>query len=113
MFAQTFANHAPIGPFIILSKVDSTNNYAMAKLHARMVSAGTCFQAVEQTAGKGQRGKDWIVKPGENITMSVAVQPSLYMPFIYSAAAALACFDFIKNLVNDEVYIKWPNDIYR
>lgn len=99
-------------PFIILSSVDSTNNYAMAKLHAGMLEPGTCFLAIEQTAGKGQRGRQWQVTPGENITMSAVLQPFSYKPFLFSAAIALGCYDFIKGLGAENVSVKWPNDIY-
>ena len=98
--------------FIILSSVDSTNNYAMAKLHAGMVVPGMSFLALEQTAGKGQRGRQWQAPPGENITMSIVLQPVSYEPFSLSAAVALGCYDFIKACGAENVSIKWPNDLY-
>jgi BirA family transcriptional regulator, biotin operon repressor / biotin---[acetyl-CoA-carboxylase] ligase len=119
LFAQTFANHTPITPFIILSTTESTNNYAMAKLHAGMVDHGTCFFAIEQTHGRGQRGKQWLSNPGDNITMTTAVVPSgaisanvTAFPFVLSAAMALGCYDFIKDCGLPAVSIKWPNDVY-
>jgi BirA family biotin operon repressor/biotin-[acetyl-CoA-carboxylase] ligase len=42
-----------------LQSVDSTNNYALAQIHANMAQPGTCYFAHEQTSGKGQRGKSW------------------------------------------------------
>lgn len=112
MFAQTSVNDAPIGPFIVLSTVESTNNYAMAKLHAGMLPGEVCFLALEQTAGKGQRGRQWQAEAGKNITMSAVFQPRVYKPFAYSAAMALGCYDFIKDLGIEKVSLKWPNDVY-
>ncbi len=112
MFAQTLVHNTPNEPFIILSSIGSTNNYAMAKLHAGMVPGGTCFMAIEQTAGKGQRGRSWEGGAGKNITMSTVFQPAAYEPFLYSAAMALACYDFINGFDVKNVSIKWPNDIY-
>lgn len=119
MLPQTFANHTPLQPFIILSTTESTNNYAMAKLHAGMVSNGVCFLALQQTAGRGQRLKRWVSAPGENITMTSVFQLSRVIssnisgfPFALSAAMALGCYDFIKDLCGDQVFIKWPNDVY-
>jgi BirA family transcriptional regulator, biotin operon repressor / biotin---[acetyl-CoA-carboxylase] ligase len=114
LLPQTPLNTALGRPFIILSSVESTNNYAMAKLHAGMVGAGTCFQAIEQTAGKGQRGKSWSAAPGENITMSVIANPgsAAQRPFLFSAAVALACHAFVSEYANNNLKIKWPNDIY-
>lgn len=119
MLPQTFANHTPVSPFIVLSITESTNNYAMAKLHAGMVSNGTCFHALHQTAGRGQRQKQWISSPGENITMTCVFDVSAAVlsnitgfPFILSASMALGCYDFIKDSLTEAVYIKWPNDVY-
>ena len=113
LFAETFANHTLRGPFIILSEVDSTNNYAMAKLHVSVIEPGSCFQAIDQTAGKGSRGRSWTVNKGENITMSVCLRPHHpEFPFLLSAAMALGCYDFIKESVAAKVSVKWPNDVY-
>lgn len=91
----------------------------MAKLHAGMVSSGSCFLAMQQYAGRGQRGKQWVAEPGLNITMStVFVHPQAVssnigaFPFVLSASAALSCYDFIKDFIEEGVSIKWPNDVY-
>jgi BirA family biotin operon repressor/biotin-[acetyl-CoA-carboxylase] ligase len=119
LFAQTFANHIPVTPFIVLSTTESTNNYAMAKLHAGIVQHGTCFFAVEQTQGRGQRGRQWLSDPGDNITMSIIYAPIhnvsanvVAFPFLLSAIMALGCYDFIKDYGIQDVSIKWPNDLY-
>lgn len=95
----------------------------MAKLHAELLEPGSAIMALEQTAGKGQRGKEWIASPGANITMSTVFSPSASLspeasakinsfPFLLSAAMALACYDFIKAYQIDHLSIKWPNDLY-
>src|SRR6478672_6399768 len=40
--------------FYLLDSVDSTNNYAMAKLHAGLAKHGQAWFAKDQQAGKGQ-----------------------------------------------------------
>ncbi len=112
MLAQTSDHHSSRGPFIILSSTGSTNNYAMAKLHAGMLVPETGIIALEQTAGKGQRGKKWLAFPGQNITLTAVFHPPLYEHFVYSAGMALACYDFIKDFGVEELSVKWPNDIY-
>jgi BirA family transcriptional regulator, biotin operon repressor / biotin---[acetyl-CoA-carboxylase] ligase len=106
----------PVGhTFIELQSVDSTNNYAMAQVHAGMTLAGTVFFAHDQFAGKGQRGKTWAAKPGENITMSAVLQPafiSIDQQFLLSACIAVACYDFLSKYLSDKIFIKWPNDLY-
>jgi BirA family biotin operon repressor/biotin-[acetyl-CoA-carboxylase] ligase len=106
----------PIGqPFTILSSVDSTNNYAMARVQAGLARHGEAWFTLEQTAGKGQRNKQWITSAGENILLSVVLQPfrlTASQQFLLSASMALACYDFYKNYAGDETRIKWPNDLY-
>jgi BirA family biotin operon repressor/biotin-[acetyl-CoA-carboxylase] ligase len=96
--------------------VDSSNNYAMGKVHAGTVSHGAVFFAREQWAGKGQRGKTWLSSPGENIMMSVVLEP-VFLPiteqFRLSAAIALSGHDLISRYTGrEQLTIKWPNDLY-
>ncbi|MEP6674243.1 MAG: biotin--[acetyl-CoA-carboxylase] ligase [Ferruginibacter sp.] len=98
-----------------LASVDSTNNYAMGKVHAAMAKHGEAWFAYEQTAGKGQRGRNWLGSPGENIAMSIALYPlqmKASQQFLLSMATALACRDLFSNYEVDEMKIKWPNDLY-
>jgi len=112
-----FCNNYPaIGHnFIELQSVDSTNNYAMARVHAGLALHGTAYFAHEQIAGKGQRGKTWITSSGENIIMSIVLEPRFLQPmqqFILSAVTAISCHDFVTKYFPDEWSIKWPNDLY-
>ena len=106
----------PIGnPFIELTTVDSTNNYAMAQVQNGTATHGTAYFAHHQTAGKGQRGKSWTTSPGENLLLSVIIQPNRLNPadsFLLSATIGNACYDFFKSYAGTETRIKWPNDIY-
>lgn len=103
-------------PFIELESVDSSNNYAMEQIQAGKASHGTIFFAHEQWAGKGQRGRRWASQRGENILMSVVLEP-VFLPvtnaFPLSMAVALACHDFFSLYAGpDQTRIKWPNDLY-
>ncbi len=100
---------------IVLRIVESTNNYAMGLIQNEAISSGTGVFAYEQTVGKGRRGKSWVTVAGQNILLSVAVemkwQPVLDQ-FPLSVAVSLGCRDFISEKVDNEVHIKWPNDIF-
>jgi len=101
--------------FKILDKVDSTNNYAMAQVHAGMAKHGMAWFAREQAAGKGQRGRQWDSAPGQNIALSLILQPDMLkitQGFFLSATVALACHEFFSKYAGDETSIKWPNDLY-
>ena len=105
----------PVRPFVVLQSVESTNNYAMAQVHAGLAKHGSAYFALEQTAGKGQRGKSWESTKGENIMLSMILEPRqvlLSEQFSLNAAVALGCFDLVNSLVPGQVSIKWPNDIY-
>lgn len=101
--------------FFELQSVDSTNNYALARLHEGLACHGDCFFAYEQTRGKGQRGKIWISEPSSNIALSLVLQPNFlntFEQFQLSASIAVAVAEFFKKYAGDETRIKWPNDIY-
>jgi BirA family biotin operon repressor/biotin-[acetyl-CoA-carboxylase] ligase len=100
---------------IELESVDSTNNYAMARIHEGLASDGMVYLTRYQWAGKGQRGKSWISEPGQNLMMSLIIEPSplnLSQQFLFSAAIALAILDLVRGFHSDCWKIKWPNDIY-
>ncbi|MGX5818384.1 biotin--[acetyl-CoA-carboxylase] ligase [Chitinophaga lutea] len=101
-------------PFHVLASVDSTNNYAMARVAEGPVADGSTWFAMEQTAGKGQRGKQWLSAPGDNIMLTTVLQPALALSqqFMLSVAVALGTYDFFSKYAGDETCIKWSNDIY-
>jgi len=106
----------PLGsPFIELQSVDSTNNYALAQIHANLAQPGACYFAHEQTAGKGQRGKSWATEKDANITMTVVLRPGflqLFQQFQLSACIAVATYDLLTKYAGASIMIKWPNDLY-
>ena len=105
-----------IGKNIIeLDVVDSTNNYA-SKLVAKMeVLEGTVVIAHFQGEGKGQRGNVWTSEPGKNLTFSLVLKPKKVSPseaFVISKIVSLAICKYLETVVEEDVFIKWPNDIY-
>lgn len=106
----------PEAPFFtVLDRVDSTNNYAMEQVRAGLAKHGMAWFAKEQTGGKGQRGKSWEAEPGQNLMLTVVLDPGpwpLSGQFLFGAAVAITCRDFISQLAGDAVFIKWPNDLY-
>ncbi len=100
---------------IILERVDSTNNYAMAMVQKKAVNSGDAVFAMEQTSGKGRRGKSWKSKKGENIILTIVVQMQwlpVQQQFQLSMAVALACHNFFSKYIKENIKIKWPNDIF-
>jgi BirA family biotin operon repressor/biotin-[acetyl-CoA-carboxylase] ligase len=100
---------------VILKQIDSTNNYAMAKVHAGMAKHGDSYFTTYQTAGKGQRGKHWDTANGVNIALSLVLEVKLLnasQQFQLLVSVALGCYDFFARYAGQETSIKWPNDIY-
>jgi BirA family biotin operon repressor/biotin-[acetyl-CoA-carboxylase] ligase len=102
-------------PFTELLSVSSTNIYAADKLKANLAAHGAAFFACHQTAGKGQRSKQWNDEPGENIMLSVILDTSFLSTlhqFPFSAMVAVSVHEFFSQYAGDETKIKWPNDLY-
>jgi BirA family biotin operon repressor/biotin-[acetyl-CoA-carboxylase] ligase len=112
--------NTPIGlPFTELTEVDSTNIYAMNQVKSNLAGHGAAFLAQHQWAGKGQMGKVWEAKSGQNILLSVVLDPERLVlkgsepdPFLVSMLVAIGTFNFFTRYAGDETRIKWPNDIY-
>ena len=113
----------PIGkPFIELQSIDSTNKYAMGLVQGNHLPEGQgepqhgmSIFTQEQTAGKGQRGKNWLSQKGANIALSIVLNPyplRIQDQFQLSVCVAVSVYQFFSNYAGDETKIKWPNDIY-
>ena len=95
-----------------LEEVDSTNNVLLR--HIRDYDNLSVVAAVNQTAGRGQRGNRWVSAPGDNLTFSLLLKPEGFpvrevMALI--CLATLAVRDVLRETGVPAV-IKWPNDIY-
>ena len=95
-----------------LASVPSTNRYCEA-LDLAEVEDFTCYWALQQTAGIGQRGNHWEAEPGKNLTFSLVLHPT-FLPadrqFKLTEALSLALCDCLKD--TKDLKVKWPNDIY-
>ncbi|WP_290709315.1 biotin--[acetyl-CoA-carboxylase] ligase [Flavihumibacter sp. CACIAM 22H1] len=99
----------------ILETVDSSNNYAMGQLQEQKAVHGQVYFALEQTAGKGQMGKQWISEPASNIMASIVLETSGLAhsdQFFLSMAMALGCRHWFAEYAGEETLVKWPNDLY-
>lgn len=66
-----------------------------------------------QTKGRGQYGNTWISKPEENLAYTLAVKTKniALTDFMFNYYTATAIRNYIANLTEKEVKIKWPNDL--
>ena len=97
---------------IWMKSVDSTNNEAKRRISD--IDNLSVLSALEQTAGRGQRGNTWTSDAGANLMFSIVLKsPSLIVEdhFILNEIAALSVADFLSTY-GIKAEIKWPNDIY-
>jgi BirA family transcriptional regulator, biotin operon repressor / biotin---[acetyl-CoA-carboxylase] ligase len=109
------SKHSIGTPFIELPTIDSTNNYAMGMVHEGMAQHGIAVFTSDQTKGKGQRSKQWQSQKGQNMALTLILEPeplTVADLFPLSMAMATAVRSFFNNYTQGEVTIKWPNDIY-
>lgn len=83
--------------------IDSTNQAAKLKTTPSLIVA------LEQTKGKGRRGRDWISSKGQGLYFSLTLMPKL-PPDVISAITQLAGLG-VARAIGDEAKIKWPNDV--
>lgn len=95
-------------------ELDSTNS----EIQRRKDTLGnlSTIAAVNQTAGRGQRGNSWLVRKGENLTFSILLRFSpgeleAGRQSWISEASALGVLDYLRS-EGVQCRIKWPNDIY-
>lgn len=99
---------------IKLNAIDSTNSYLKQLSVQHYLENLTVVLAENQTAGRGQRGAEWHVEPGKNLTFSVLVKNVLRdfeEVFNLNVIVAVTLHQAFYNLKLTNLAIKWPNDI--
>lgn len=105
-----------IGQQIIqLHEVDSTNNYAAKLLSEGKLAHGTVILAEHQTAGRGQRGRNWQSVGAKQFTGTYFLKTDFlsvdHLCYL-NMGIALAVRGMIQTYTRKKVCIKWPNDIF-
>ena len=99
---------------IKLNAIDSTNSYLKELSAKLMVANFTVVVAENQINGRGQRGANWEVEKGKNLTFSVLIKDVLVSAeevFNLNVLVAVSLFQTFLNLKIENLAIKWANDI--
>lgn len=99
---------------IKLNAIDSTNSYLKELTSKQTVENFTVVMAENQTNGRGQRGANWEVETGKNLTFSVLVKDVLLNfeeVFNLNVVVAVSLFQTFIKLKIPDLSIKWANDI--
>lgn len=100
---------------IELKETTSTNTEAKLLIEQEKPLEGTLIIANKQTKGKGQHGNSWQTEAGKNLTCSYILYPvflSADKHFYLNMVVSLAVKEVCEVILEDEVKVKWPNDIY-
>ncbi len=111
--------HPLIYPITTEQSATSTSDLAK-QAAAKGAPTGSGFLAIEQTAGRGRRGRQWLSQKG-GMYLSVLLRPTVKKKywFALSFAASLAALDTVRqqlarhfdNQHMPQTGLKWPNDV--
>ncbi|MBL1410282.1 biotin--[acetyl-CoA-carboxylase] ligase [Sphingobacterium faecale] len=112
---NTFFGHSQPLPIIVLEAVASTNDYSKQLLaNFKPQIDFTAIMAKYQFDGRGQRGTSWLTPAGVNMTASFIYAPpslSISKQFALTVHSSLAVYDVVEEILQKDIFIKWPNDI--
>lgn len=100
------------GGIEVLETASSTNTILKERAMAGE-PAGTVLIALEQTAGRGRRGRSFLSSPGKGLYMSMLLRPGVtaekLMPL--TGLAAVAAAEAAERVSERRVGVKWVNDL--
>ena len=96
--------------------IDSTNSYLQNLLDKGEDVADNVVVTDFQTSGKGQGRNIWQSEDGKNLLFSIALDMSFLKAedqFLLTQMVSVAMINVLKKYLPEEnLFIKWPNDIY-
>jgi BirA family transcriptional regulator, biotin operon repressor / biotin---[acetyl-CoA-carboxylase] ligase len=97
---------------IVLTSIDSTADY-LAKDWRESPDFGRVCISEHQTAGRGRKGRQWISPFGANLYFSIGVQLPLGLSALggLSLAVGISMCRTLNRITNNQIKIKWPNDL--
>ncbi len=107
-------NNKAIGnnSIIWIDKTDSTQAVLLSKPLSEL-REWTVIATREQTRGRGQGENTWESEKNKNLTFSFLLKPRIQpsKQFLLTQIISLGVCDYLSGYI-DNIWIKWPNDIY-
>lgn len=112
---MTFERTRSLGvPLHVLGTAESTNSELVERARVESLPEFTTVVTLDQTAGRGRLGREWVSPAGKALAVSVLLRPSMpseswgWVPLLAGVAMTRA----VARLVPDaSVSLKWPNDV--
>ncbi|MFN8438341.1 MAG: biotin--[acetyl-CoA-carboxylase] ligase [Cytophagales bacterium] len=100
--------------FLHLPVCQSTNDLMLEYATNPDNIEGHLILADEQTHGRGQRGNVWEAEKNQNLTFTLLLKPNIKLINQYNITilCAVALREALQSFTEQQVLIKWPNDIY-
>lgn len=97
-------------------EINSTNVYLHDKMAGKIDISDMVVVAAHQTAGRGMDKNRWESEAGKNLLFSIALNVNFLEAenqFKISQAVSVAIVETLSQIIdNQQLHIKWPNDIY-
>lgn len=97
----------------VFARLESTNAHLLDTIDTAPAAAPRVCLALEQTAGRGRRGRAWASGPGAGLTLSLdwPLLPGRVVPPAYPVGVGLGLIRALAGLGLSGIGLKWPNDL--
>lgn len=106
------ATRSCLAELVLFDTIDSTNSRLLARRDPP--DAVVACIAEHQSAGRGRRGRQWVSPFGANLYLSLS-WPFASLPPDFPAlglAAGVAARRALCDIGIEDIWLKWPNDLY-
>lgn len=99
----------------LYDEISSTNLEARQLAISGQAGHGSFVVALEQSSGRGRKGREFYSPKGSGIYLSVILEPeeTLEGSLLITTSAATAVYKAVREVCGIDLGIKWVNDLYR
>lgn len=96
----------------VLPIIDSTNQYLLNNID-RLTTGDSCV-AEFQSKARGRRGRQWFAPFGSNLYFSMywRLDQGIAAAMGLSLVVGIVMADTLREISNQDIKVKWPNDLY-
>lgn len=98
-------------PLVFQNESTSTNDDVLK--HLNTLNSGLGLYTFNQTNGRGQYGNQWRIAKNQNLAYTLALREDVFpiKDILINFCTASTVRTFLANLTQNEVSVKWPNDL--